>query len=140
MNKSLTTIKYKTADGNEICVEVSTSVKELLEQSDRQIQTQRRQDRRYRDNVEYIDGIIDTAMLYPQENTADLVIKKESYKELYSAIGVLSELQCRRLLLYFMEDWTYSRIAEFEGVNNVTVYRSVKRALKQLNKILANSR
>jgi len=37
MDKPLVTIKYKTANGSEICVEVSTSVKELLEQSDRQI-------------------------------------------------------------------------------------------------------
>lgn len=31
MDKPLVTIKYKTADGKQICVEVSTAVKELLE-------------------------------------------------------------------------------------------------------------
>ena len=39
----------KNALGGRICVEDSASVKELLEQSDRQIRSQRRQDRRYLD-------------------------------------------------------------------------------------------
>ncbi len=51
MDNSLITIIYKTADGSEICVEVSAPVKDFLEQSDRQIRSQRRQDRRY---VDYI--------------------------------------------------------------------------------------
>lgn len=39
MDSRFVTIKYKTADGRQICVEVSTAVKELLEQSDRQIRS-----------------------------------------------------------------------------------------------------
>ncbi len=39
MDKSLVTITYKTASGSKIRVEVSTPVKELLEQSDRQIRS-----------------------------------------------------------------------------------------------------
>ena len=39
MDKPLVTITYKLASESQISVEVSTSVKELLEQSDRQIQS-----------------------------------------------------------------------------------------------------
>ncbi|TEB07114.1 hypothetical protein Psch_00657 [Pelotomaculum schinkii] len=49
MDKPLVTISYKLANGSQISVEVSTAVKELLEQSDRQIRSQRRQDRRHLD-------------------------------------------------------------------------------------------
>ena len=66
MDNALVTIKYKTANGNEICIEVSPPVKELLEQSDRQIRSQRRQDRRYLDYMDFIDELTDTAMNYPQ--------------------------------------------------------------------------
>ena len=100
MDKPLVTIKYKTANGNEICVEVSTPVKELLEQSDRQIRTQRRQDRRHLDYVDFIDGLTDTAMMNPQEDIADLVIRMESYKQLYTAINQLSEIQRRNINAY----------------------------------------
>jgi hypothetical protein len=74
MDKPLVAITYKTVSGSKICVEVSTPVKELLEQSDRQIRSQRRQDRGHLDYVDFIDDLSDAAMNYPQADAADLVI------------------------------------------------------------------
>ena len=138
MDKPLVTIEYKTADGSRICVEVSTSVKELLEQSDRQIQSQRRQDRRYLDYMDFIEGLTDTTMIHPQADAADLVIRMESYRQLYTAIRKLSEIQRRRLLLYFKDDLTHRQIADLEGVDRATVSHSIERALKQLYKHLTD--
>lgn len=139
MDKPLVKIEYKTADGRRICVEVSTSVKELLEQSDRQIRSQRRQDRRYLDNADFIDGLTDAAMRYPQQaDAADLVMKMESYQRLYEAVDELSKVQRRRLLLYFVDNLTHRQIAELDRVNRATVTRSIEGALKQLRKHLAN--
>jgi RNA polymerase sigma factor (sigma-70 family) len=137
MEKSLVTITYKTANGKRICVEVSTPVKELLEQSDRQIRSQRRQDRRHLDYMDFIDGLANAAMSYPQADTADLIIRMESYRQLYNVINQLSEVQRRRLLLHFMDNLTYKQIADLEGVNQGTIARSIKRALIQLNKHLS---
>lgn len=135
MDKPLVTIKYKTANGNEICVEVSYPVKELLEQSNRQIQSQRRQDRRYLDYTDFIDGLTDAAMRYSdQNNPADLVVKMESYRQLYVAMGKLSVAQRRRLHLHFVDNLTHRQIAEMEGINRATVSHSIERALKQLHK------
>lgn len=139
MDKKLVTIKYKTANGNEICLEVSTPVKELLEQSDRQIQSQRRQDRRYLDNADFIDGLTDAAMRYPEySDPADLVMKMERYTQLYEAINTLSDVQRRRLLLYFGDGLSYRQIAAMEGVNLTAIGQSINRALKQLHKYLTN--
>ncbi|WP_312636343.1 sigma factor-like helix-turn-helix DNA-binding protein [Oscillibacter sp.] len=137
MDKPLVTIKYKTANGSEICVEVSTPVKELLEQSTRQIQSQRRQDRRHLDYVDFIDGLTDTAMMNPQEDIADLVIRMESYQRLHAAINQLSDIQRRRLTLNFIDNLTHRQIAEIEGVDQAAIGRSIKRALNQLCKLLA---
>ena len=136
MDKSLIAITYKTANGNRTCVEVSTSVKELLEQSDRQIRSQRRQDRRHLDYVDFIGGLSDAAMNHPQADAADLVMKMESYRQLYAAIGKLPEVQRRRLLLHFVDNLTYRQIAKLEKVDFRTVGRSVVRALVQLQKYL----
>ncbi len=139
MDKPLVTIKYKTANGSEICVEVSTPVKELLEQSTRQIQSQRRQDRRYLDYTDFTDGLTDAAMRYPdQNNPADLVIRMESYKRLHLAMNQLPEAQRRRLHLHFVNDLTHRQIAEMEGVNRATISHSIDRALKQLHKLLVD--
>ena len=138
MGKSLVTITYKTANGNRVCVEVSTPVKELLEQSDRQIRSQRRQDRRHLDYMDFIDGLTDANMKDPQADAADLVMKMESYRQLYAAISKLSEVQRRRLLLHFVDNLTYRQIAELEGVNPFAVSHSIKRALIQLKKYLTD--
>ena len=136
MDKSLIAITYKTANGNRICVEVSTPVKELLEQSDRQIRSQRRQDRRHLDYVDFIGDLSDAAMNNPQADAADLVLKMESYRQLYAAIGKLPEVQRRRLLLHFVDSLTYRQIAKLEKVDFRTVGRSVVHALVQLQKYL----
>jgi RNA polymerase sigma factor, sigma-70 family len=139
MDNILVTIKYKTASGNEICVEVTPPVKELIEQSDRQIRSQRRQDRRYLDYMDFIDELTDTAMNYPpQKNAADLVIEKESHERLHAAINALSKIQRKRLLLYFMDGMTYQKIADLEGVNQSAIGQSITRSLKKLKEILAD--
>lgn len=137
MEKSLVMITYKTTNGNRVCVEVSTPVKELLEQSDRQIRSQRRQDRRHLDYMDFIDGLTDADMNNPQADAADLVIKMESYRQLYTAISKLSEVQRRRLLLHFMDNLTYRQIAKLEKVDFRTIGRSIERALVQLQKYLS---
>lgn len=138
MDKASVTITYKTASGNKICVEVSTPVKELLEQSDRQIRSQRWQDRRHLDYMDFIDGLTDATMNYPQADAADLVIRMESYRQLYTAIGQLPETQRRRLLLHFADNLTYRQIAKLEEVDRGAVGRSIKRALIQLQKYLTD--
>lgn len=138
MDKPLVIIKYKTADGSEMYVEVSTSVKRLLQQSERQIHSQRRQDRRYLNYMDSIDSLAAMAIFDPQQvDTADLIAKAEYYRQLHAAIGKLSDTQRRRLLLHFAYNLTYRHIAALEGVNFGVIARSIKRALANLRKQLA---
>ena len=136
MDEPLITIRYKLADGKRICIEVTIPVKELIEQSDRQIRSQRRQDRRYLVSADSIAEFDDITMTVPQEDFADLVIRMDRYNLLYTAMSKLSEVQQRRLRLRYNDGLTYRQIAEKEGVGFKTVARSVERALKTLRKSL----
>jgi DNA-directed RNA polymerase specialized sigma subunit, sigma24 homolog len=137
MDKSLVTIQYKTADGKRICVEVSTAVRDLLEQTDRQIRSQGRKDRRYLDKREYIDGLTDTTIVCPDEDIADLVCRLDSYERLHEAIETLSEVQRRRIMLYYFDDLSYRQIAVPEGVSSASVAESIIGTVKKLKKQLA---
>jgi RNA polymerase sigma factor (sigma-70 family) len=86
----------------------------------------------------FIDDLTDAAMNNPQADTADLVMKLEGYRQLYTAVNKLPEAQRRRLLLHFVDNLTYRQIAELEGVNPVAVSHSIKRALIQLKKCLTD--
>lgn len=138
MDKPLVKIEYKTANGSRICVEVSTSVKELLEQSDRQIRSQRRQDRRYLDFTPLTDEVLEISLLGIYEDTADLLERMERNARLHKAIGKLTEVQRRRLRLYYFEGLTYSQIAKLEGVSHRAVIYSIEQALKQLKTLCQN--
>ena len=137
MDKSLVKIMYRLANGKRICLEVSIEVKDLLEQADRQIRSQRRQDRRYLKKEEYIDGLTDTTDVLPQEDFADLLDRIDSYEQLYTSIDVLSETQRLRLILYYFGGYTYRQIADMECVSLNAVACSVKSAIKCLRKLLS---
>ena len=126
MDKPLVKISYKLANGSQICVEVSTSVQELLEQSDRQIRSQRRQDRRHLDFKVSTDGNSDSPLLPTYEDTADLLERMERDAWLHKAIDKLTEIQRRRLYLHFFRGLTYKQIAKLENVNRRAVAYSIR--------------
>ena len=138
MDKPLVTITYKLANGSQICVEVSTSVQELLEQSDRQIRSQRRQDRRHLDFAVQTDDDFESSLLPAHEDTADLLERMERESLLHEAIGKLTEVQQRRLRLYYFGGLTYSQIARLEGKNYRSVIDSINQAIKRLGKLYQN--
>jgi len=138
MDKSLVTIEYKTAGGSKISVEVSTSVKEVLEETDRKIRSQRRQDRRRLDFTPLTDEFLEISLLAATEDTADLYEKIERDARLHKAIDKLTEVQKRRLCLYYFRGLKYLEIAELEGVNSTSIGQSIKLAKKQLYKLLAD--
>ena len=135
MDKPLVTIEYKTANGNKICVEVSTSVKELLEQSDRQIRSQRRQDRRHLDSKPLTVEYMESTLLSEYEDTANLLDRLERDTRLHKAIGKLTEIQRRRLYLHFFRGLSYKQIARLENVNSRAVAYSITQALTALKKL-----
>ncbi len=135
-NQPLVEINYKLADGKRIRLEVSVEVQELLEQADRQIRSQRRQEKRR--HTAYIDGVTDTTAVFPQEDFADLVSRMDNYGRLYAAIRMLSGTQRHRMLLHYFGGFTYRQIAEFDGVAPMTVVDSIKQARKRLKRLLTH--
>ena len=75
-------------------------------------------------------------MAAPHEDTADLLIRMDSYKRLYKALEKLSAIQRRRLEMRFLDGMKYQDIADIEKVSRKTVEDSVARALKKLKKLL----
>ena len=120
-------ITYKLASGEQICIDVSIEVKELLEQTDRKIRSQGRQDRRRLSLVGSVDEL-DSVQAQFQEDTADTVIRLDSYNRLYAAIEKLSEVHRRRIFLYHFCGLTCREVALIENAPQSTVSRSLQRA------------
>ena len=78
------------------------------------------------------------SLLAASEDTADLYEKIERDTRLHEAIDKLTEVQNRRLCLYYFRGLKYREIAELEGVNLASIGQSIRLALKQLYKLLAD--
>ena len=137
MNEESVTINYKTADGRRICVDVSPRLADLLEQTDRHIRSQGRQDRRRLIFVPDMDGLTDTTMRTPrQTDAAEIAAVNERNRRLYAALDTLSEVQRQRVDMLFFDGLKYAQIAELEGIDYKTVWTTVQRVLKKLRAIL----
>ena len=64
------------------------------------------------------------------------IFKSFVYEDLYNCISKLSEVQKRRIKLYFFEDMTLEEIAKKEHCSKVAVKHSIDDAIKKLQKIL----
>lgn len=137
MDKSFVTIEYKIDSTKRISIAVSASVKEVLEQTTRQIQSQRRQDRRRIDFTPLTDEFLEISVKAASEDTAVLYEQLERNRQLYAAMKQLTEIQQTRVYLYYFRRLNHREIAEMEGVNKSSIGHSLKLALNQLHKILS---
>ena len=66
----------------------------------------------------------------------DEVIRKATFEDVRNAIETLSDIQKRRIKLYYFEGKTQEEIAEIEQVNIRNVQSTLKDALDNLKKII----
>ena len=136
MEQTLVTIEYKPVGGKRISVDVSPEVKEVLEETDRKLRFQGRQDRRHLYAGEYIDGVTETTAVHTQEDIADYVIRMDRYQQLYTTMETLTPAQRRRVRLYFFAGMTYRKIGDMEGVSHKTIHCSVVQAKEKMRKYI----
>ena len=132
MSKSIVTISYMLAEGKQINIDVSTDVKEVLDRSDTQMRSQKRQDRRHHANVESTDDLFALIADPTKKDAVELLASMETSAEIHAAIATLSELHRRRLMLYYKYNLSYRKIAQMEHVSFQAVYCSIQNALKRI--------
>lgn len=91
---------------------------------------------RYHEHFNLSEETINNRAFNKSELLEDVVMLTSQSYELYSAISQLSNIQQRRLILYYFEDLTYEQIAESEGCSFQAVAKSISIAEKRLKKIL----
>jgi len=137
MDEQKESIIYKLVDGKQVNIEVSTEVKVILEQTDRKIRSQSRQDRRRLSFVGDVEEL-DVKHKPIQEDAADIAMRNDSVRQLFEAIEKLSKVRRRRLCLYYFCGLKYREIAGIENVNISAVSRSLQKAREELKDYLSD--
>lgn len=72
--------------------------------------------------------------VFSKDEPEDIAIQLEEMAAIRKSIESLTEVQCRRLKLYFYNGLTVREIAELEGVSHKNVLKSLNEAIRKIKK------
>lgn len=116
---------FTDGQGQGQTIEIDKEVYEALNDSQKSVHSQIRQDRRY-GLLSFDENIGESGMIYECERTDELIQKVLEHME------NLTEVQRRRLSLYYGKNMTLKQIAKKEGVTCTSVRESIQVALSLL--------
>ena len=89
---------------------------------------------RHIEHSELMEQTLNERAMNKAENVEDAILRQEQIEELRGSIGKLTEVQRRRLLMYFFGDMTFEEIGKLEGCKKASVKESVDSALIKIKK------
>ena len=90
------------------------------------------------DDKEMLEDMIKIAINDAVKKIDQEVENKMMVDELKDVINLLSEVQKRRLKMYYFEDMTLKQIADIEGCSPKNVFKSIEQAKENIKKNLKN--
>ena len=96
---------------------------------------------KFRKHIEHSEIYEET--LYKRMMNNSITIEEEVenkllIEELKNAIDQLSEVQKKRVKLYYFENMTVEEIADLEGTTHQAISKSVRKAVEEIKKIMKN--
>lgn len=88
------------------------------------------------DNTDYTDIVLYHLSNIDSKSVFEQVEEKLRNEELYKAIELLSDIQKRRIKMYYFEDKTLEQIAVIERRSIKNIYKSIELAKTKIAKIL----
>ena len=83
------------------------------------------------------DGI-EHAAIFLSLSPGEIYERKVTNQEVYAAINSLSDKQAKRINAYFFLGMSKAAIAKVEGVRESTIWESIERGLRNIEKFLKN--
>ncbi len=127
---------FKDYENNIQEVEISSLIKEALISEKRKEKRQRNEFDRHIEHSEIYENKLPSRVMDKPISLEDEFANKQLNKALKNAINSLSELQKRRIQLYYFENKTLREIAEIEGCAIMSVKDSLDLAINNLEKKL----
>ncbi len=115
-------------------VEVTDELIECFDEFRKVKNNQKKSDERHID-FRGVDNAENEAIIIHSEKTIEEIIFEDERKEqLHLALSSLTDIQRRRVLLYYFDDMTVKEIAKLENVVIRVVSRSIRKAEEKLSK------
>ena len=113
-------------------VEISEDVFHAFGEFKKEAKKQQNFDERHREYFDLSEEEIANRSAPTQRSIEEVICEKELAGAVKEAVDNLTDVQRRRLLLYFRYDLTYEQIAEVENCSHPAIIKSVNAAIKKL--------
>lgn len=127
---------FKDGENNTHLVEIK---KEIFDAMDRFELDDLSEMNEYDNHIEHSEVkeiTLNKRMLYKQNEIDDIIQAKFESRELKRAISCLSDVQKRRIKLYYFEDKTIEEIAKLERTSHQAVSETIRAGIKNIRKML----
>ena len=88
------------------------------------------------EHLELYDETLERRIIHKQELIEDVIIRKVTFEKLHDAIQQLSEIEKRRIKMYYFEDKTLEEIAKIENTSHQAISKSLQNSIKKLKNLL----
>ena len=136
--KNIYTVEFKDNKNILHKVEISEKVYKAFDKFELEDISQIHKVRSHIEHSEIFEETLNSRMLHKPISIEEEVEDKILYDELKEAINHLTDVQKRRLKLYYFEDKTLREIAELEQCSIASAKESIDSAINKLKKILKN--
>ena len=139
-NEENNTYKVSFKDGINIFheIEVSEKIYEAFDKFELEDISQMHKYERHIEHSEIYENTLNNRAVDKPVSLEQEVENKIMVDELKNAINLLSEVQKRRLKMYYFEDMTLKQIADIEGCSPKNVFKSIEQAKENIKKNLKN--
>ena len=139
-NEENHTYKVSFKDGINIFheIEVSEKIYEAFDKFELEDISQMHKYERHIEHSEIYENTLNSRAVDKPVSLEQEVENKIMVDELKDAINLLSEVQKRRLKMYYFEDMTLKQIADIEGCSPKNVFKSIEQAKENIKKNLKN--
>lgn len=125
-------VSFKDINGNLQKTEVDKSVFDAFDSFELDDISIMNEVERHYEYSELTEETLSRRAVHKSKTVEDIVLAVLENEMLLKAICELTEIQRKRLLLYYYERLTYEQIAEIEGCTKMPVMRSIKKAEEKI--------
>lgn len=137
-DKNIYKVSFKDNKGNLNVVEISVDIYKAMDKFELEDISQMHQFERHIEHSELFEGTLNERAVDKPLALEDIVENTIINEELRKAIDSLSEIQKRRIKLYYFDGLTQQEIANREGTSLRAVQYTLNSAINELKKILKN--
>lgn len=129
---------FKDGEGHKQIIKIGQEIYEAMNQFELDDLSELNEYDNHIEHSEVFENTLNKRILHKPVDVEEIVETNTTNKQLKKAINCLSEIQKRRIKLYYFEDKTVEEIAKLEKTSHQAVSETIRKGIVNIRKFLKN--